>query len=113
MGLKKVPGALVPLHKLPKSTPEARDNDSETVAADGHNGDDDGINNTGVDDEDGEDDQGPITGKTYTQQQYWNYVNDYLEYIWTDHFTKVVDHSARQSEILQCVLILVLVSFIY
>lgn len=105
--MKKTPGALVPLRRRPNSTPEVRDNDSETVATDGHDGDD----SVRVDEEDGVDDQGPITGKMYTQQQYWNYVDDYLEYIRTTLFTDIMDRSERQSQMLQCVLILVLVSF--
>ena len=109
---------LVPLRKLPKSTPnitELRDDDSETLAADdryedgdndndGFDLDDDGAN------EDDEDDKGPITGKTYTPQQYWNYVDDYLEYIRTELFADITDRSVRNAKMMQYVLVLAVIS---
>ena len=106
---------LVPLRRRPNSTPnlmEPRDNDSETLATEGHNEDGDNNNDkTNSDDvradDDNDEDEGLITGKTYTQQQYWNYVDDYLEYIRTELFADVTDHSARNAKMTQCILIVV------
>ena len=102
---------LVPLRRRPNSTPclvDPGDDDSETLATSGHHEEDGDIDinrtdlgNLGANDDDN--DEGPITGKTYTQQQYWNYVDDYLEYIRTELFANITDRSARNAKMMQCV----------
>ena len=44
-GLKKTPGALVPLHECPGPTFNFRDNDVDMLAEDGDNGDDNRTDN--------------------------------------------------------------------
>ena len=107
---------LVPLCRHPNSTPnlvEPGDDDLETLATSGHNEEDGDNDNNRTDlgnlradddDDDEDDNKGPITGKTYTQQQYWNYVNDYLEYIRTELFADITDRSVRNAKTMQCVL---------
>ncbi|KAH9175920.1 hypothetical protein EDB89DRAFT_2131094 [Lactarius sanguifluus] len=94
-GLKKPAGALCQLRE--------RDPTDDHLAVTGP-GDDTPDTPTGIDnynvDKDVEDD-GPITGKQYTQQQFWNYVDDYLEYIRTDLFKDIPDRPTRNSKIMQ------------
>ena len=110
---------LVPLRRRPNSTPnltEPRDDDSETLATDGHNNEDGDNDNdrTDLDDdganEDNKDNEGPITGKTYTPQQYWNYVDDYLEFIRTELFADITDCSVRNAKMTQYVLAVLLIA---
>ncbi|KAH9165168.1 hypothetical protein EDB89DRAFT_2077155 [Lactarius sanguifluus] len=94
-GLKKPAGALCQLRE--------HDPTDDHLAVTGL-GDDTPDTPTGIDnynvDKDVEDD-GPITGKQYTQQQFWNYVDDYLEYIRTDLFKDIPDRPMRNSKIMQ------------
>jgi hypothetical protein len=107
-GLKRLSRALVPLCHRP-STNFNSDNAGSSTANEGrstptcgHNADnlsecgDDGHNNNDGDDEDGT----PITGKQYTQHQFWNYVDDYLTFIHTELFQKVTDTAARRGKII-------------
>jgi hypothetical protein len=41
----------------------------------------------------------PITGKEYTPLQFWNYVDDYLEYIRTVPFASIQDSAERNRKI--------------
>ena len=64
----------------------------DTLVEDGHNGDDNRTDNIGVHEEE---DMGElITKKVYTQHQYWNYVDDYLNLIRLD-FAHIMDHAER------------------
>ncbi|KAH9028852.1 hypothetical protein EDB85DRAFT_2147632 [Lactarius pseudohatsudake] len=105
-GLKKPVGALCELRKRnptdnltgvagpgddTSDTPSQADND-------GRNVDNSGWNNE--DSEDDPDPSGPITKKQYTHQQFWNYVDDYLEFIRMDLFRDIADRTERNSNII-------------
>ncbi|KAH8994570.1 hypothetical protein EDB92DRAFT_1975553 [Lactarius akahatsu] len=70
-GLKKPAGALCPLRE-PDLT------DDLAVTGLGDDTLDTPTSNYNMNNGDVEDHSSPITGKTYTQQQFWNYVDDYL-----------------------------------
>ncbi|KAH9079602.1 hypothetical protein EDB83DRAFT_2514103 [Lactarius deliciosus] len=95
-GLKKPAGALCPLHECVLS-------DDLAVAGPGDDTPDTptSIDNYNVNNGNVEDHSRPITGKTYTQQQFWNYVDDYLEYIRTELFKDIPDRSTRNSKIIE------------
>ncbi|KAF8266579.1 hypothetical protein EI94DRAFT_1802961 [Lactarius quietus] len=106
--LKKPAGALIPLCKCPKNTRNLvglKSNELDALSAsmsvsEGASGDedDDGIEN---DLEGGSDNDTniAITGKEYTPLQFWNYVDDYLEYIHTVLFAGIQDPAARDRKI--------------
>lgn len=56
-------------------------------------------NNSGSEDENDHDDCTSITGKEYTPQQFWNYVDDYLEHVRTVPLVDVPDPTTREREI--------------
>ncbi len=84
MNLKKPAGALVPMcrHDDILST-QISDIQASDVNGDNanDNGSDDG-NYYEVEDEECT----PVTGKSYNVYQFWNYVDDYMQYIRTDFF---------------------------
>lgn len=102
MGLKKPSRALIPLHRRPNTNANSdntttRGHDSPTCGDyDAENGSECG--DDGHNDED--DDCTPITGKDYTQHQFWNYVDDYLNLIHTKLFQDMLDTAARHSKII-------------
>lgn len=86
------------MRECPGPTFDFRDNDADTLAEDGHDGDDDRTDNVGVHEE--EDVDEPITKKVYTQHQYWNYVDDYLDLIRSD-FAHITDRAERHAQMMQ------------
>ncbi|KAF8268662.1 hypothetical protein EI94DRAFT_1700075 [Lactarius quietus] len=106
-GSKKPSGLLIPLCQRPNTS--NLDNSSLSTTNGGHstpthgdhNADDDsncgnaGHNNNNDDDDDGT----AITGKHYTQDQFWNYVDDYLVLIHTELFPSVTDPLSRHRKI--------------
>jgi hypothetical protein len=46
-----------------------------------------------------DDDSTAITGKEYTPMQFWNYVDDYLDYIYTVPFAEIPDSATRERKI--------------
>ncbi|KAH9032840.1 hypothetical protein EDB84DRAFT_1561854 [Lactarius hengduanensis] len=105
-GLKKPVGALCELRKCNPTdnltgVAGPGDDTSDTPAQ----ADDDGrnVDNSDWNNENSEDDpdpSGPITKKQYTHQQFWNYVDDYLEFIWMDLFHDITDRTERNSNII-------------
>ncbi|KAI9434380.1 hypothetical protein H4582DRAFT_2081112 [Lactarius indigo] len=104
-GLKKPAGALCELHERNPTdnftgVAGPRDDASDTPTGDnGHNADN--YNRNNEDSEDNPDPMTPITRKQYTHQQFWNYIDDYLEYIRTELFADITDRSVRSSRIMQ------------
>jgi hypothetical protein len=56
--------------------------------------------NDGHTDDNNQDDNSAITGKHYTQHQFWNYVDDYLNFIHTRLFQNLTDPDARRSKVI-------------
>jgi hypothetical protein len=56
-------------------------------------------NNSGSEDEDDCDDRTAITRKEYTLQQFWNYIDDYLEHVRTVPLVDIPDSTTREREI--------------
>ncbi|KAF8257017.1 hypothetical protein EI94DRAFT_1819380 [Lactarius quietus] len=65
---------------------------------DNDNNDNDGVKNDLEGDNNNNSDTA-ITGKEYMQQQFWNYVDNYLEYIRTVAFADIQDSTARTCKI--------------
>jgi len=105
-GLKKPAVALIPLRRRPNpsfnsdnpnsrattngnlSTPTDGDDNMDNYSEcgdDGHHNDDDGST--------------AITGKEYTQLQFWNYVDDYLNLIHTELFQDVTDAVTKRGKV--------------
>ncbi|KAN0125419.1 hypothetical protein V8E53_015506, partial [Lactarius tabidus] len=109
--LKKPAGALRPLRKRPNHTCNLvglKSNELDTLSASmseslGAPASGDGNDNSTEPNLEGDDDDSssgtPITGKEYTLLQFWNYVNDYLEYIRTVPFASIQDSAERNCKI--------------
>ncbi|KAF8259983.1 hypothetical protein EI94DRAFT_1706654 [Lactarius quietus] len=97
-GLKKPAVALIPLRQHPSANFNADDPNSRAMTSTPACGDEnaDSFSECGNDGHpDDDDDSTAITGKDYTQLQFWNYVDNYLNLIHTNLFQDVADPVTR------------------
>ncbi|KAF8263308.1 hypothetical protein EI94DRAFT_1807452 [Lactarius quietus] len=102
-GLKKPVAALIPLCQRPNANFNADDPNSRAMTSTPACGDEnaDSYSECGDDGHpDDDDDSTAITGKDYTQLQFWNYIDDYLNLIHTDLFQDVADPVIRRGKVI-------------
>ena len=105
MGLKKPAAACIPLCQCPSTleTPSSRSTTNNTSTPTHGNQNADSLSDQGDDghyDGDDDDSSTPITGKEYSQHQFWNYVDDYMEFIQTTLFKDMMDPVAHRGKVL-------------
>jgi hypothetical protein len=116
-GLKKPAAARIPLRQRPSaletpssrattnntSTPTRGNRNANTGTPTRGNRNADSCSDHGDDghyDDNDNDSNTPITGKEYSQHQFWNYVDDYMDFIQTTLFKDTTDAVAHRGKVL-------------